>query len=52
MMVMLRGKVAGMDTWVVKLEPDALLPVTLIDFSGEVRGKQNCAALGNGYRTK
>jgi len=27
--------------WIVKLGPDALLPVTLLDFSGEANGKQN-----------
>ncbi|HEX5150496.1 MAG TPA: T9SS type A sorting domain-containing protein [Parafilimonas sp.] len=29
------------DWWIVKLTPDVLLPVSLINFSGEVNGKQN-----------
>ncbi len=31
----------GGDSWVIKLGPDVLLPITLVKFSGEVRGKQN-----------
>jgi hypothetical protein len=35
------GNQGSYDSWIVKLNPDALLPVTLVDFSGEVNGKQN-----------
>ncbi|CAN5654692.1 hypothetical protein BH10BAC3_BH10BAC3_04450 [soil metagenome] len=29
------------DYWVIKLSPDALLPVTLLNFSGKINGKSN-----------